>query len=429
MKKGLAIAAVALMALPAAALAQGLIGQCSDCHTMHNSEQGQPVALQGSSATPTGTANQNLLKMDCIACHASGTSGTAVRVLDNGSKVPQVLHSDFANDLAGGNFKHLADGGDRKGHNITDLFAADADNLYAAPGDYRTHDFGPGAGTTGFTCAGAVGCHGTRAQMIAGVTDPNNTINPAVGNTDGSDGTDFWQVTQKRQGIAAVSGAHHNNYDGVKDPLQNTAVQHDGAKIAASYRFIQGLKGAGNLTDRWTNKDASSHNEYFGNTTALGASCSTCHIEGDPSVGGSARMTYNSTLALPNQSMSGFCITCHGKFHSVGASSVGGNNGTGGAFLRHPSDYVIKESGEYAAYDVYSVTAPVARPDLAAIADGSAVDGGNDMVLCLSCHQAHATPNDGMLRLDYSAIVAGGGATGEGCLACHTTKGVNKQTP
>jgi hypothetical protein len=140
-------------------------------------------------------------------------------------------------------------------------------------------------------------------------------------------------------------------------------------------------------------------------------------------------MTYDSTLLVPNQSVSGFCITCHGKFHSVGAASTGGDNGTGGAFLRHPSDYVIKESGEYAAYDVYSVTAPVARPDLAVIADTAAVVGGTDMVMCLSCHQAHATPNDGMLRFDYSAIVAGGGATGQGCLACHTTKGVDKQTP
>ena len=424
MKKVLAIAAVALMALPAAALAQGLIGQCSDCHTMHNSEQGQPVALQGSSLTPSATPNQNLLKMDCIACHASGTSATAVRLLDNGSKVPQVLHSDFANDLAAGNFKHLADGGDRKGHNITDLFAADTDNLYAAPGDYRSHSFAPGAGTTGFTCAGAVGCHGTRAQLISGYTDNNEGNGGAVG--DPLD--DFWTNTAKRQGIAAVSGAHHNNYDGLKDAVQNTVGQHDGAKVAAGYRFIPGLKGKGNMTDRWTNKDASSHNEYFGVAApAPGSSCGFCHVTGDSGVGGSGRMTYDSTLLVPNQSVSGFCITCHGKFHSVGAASTGGDNGTGGAFLRHPSDYVIKESGEYAAYDVYSVTAPVARPDLAVIADTAAVVGGTDMVMCLSCHQAHATPNDGMLRFDYSLIVAGGGATGQGCLACHTTKGVSKQ--
>ena len=27
-------------------------------------------------------------------------------------------------------------------------------------------------------------------------------------------------------------------------------------------------------------------------------------------------MTFDSTLFVPNQSMSGFCTTCHGKFHS-----------------------------------------------------------------------------------------------------------------
>ena len=52
------------------------------------------------------------------------------------------------------------------------------------------------------------------------------------------------------------------------------------------------------------------------------------------------------------------------------------------------------------------------------------------MVMCLSCHQAHATPFDGMLRFDYNAArspVQRRTVT-DGCLACHTTKGVSKQT-
>jgi predicted CXXCH cytochrome family protein len=137
-------------------------------------------------------------------------------------------------------------------------------------------------------------------------------------------------------------------------------------------------------------------------------------------------MTFDSTLKAPNQSMSGFCSSCHGNFHS--SATENGNagryeyNGTSGAFLRHPSDYVIPDSSEYAAYTVYNTSAPVARPDLATAVAGT-VTPGVDMVMCLSCHQAHATPYDGMLRFDYEAIVAGTTTAKDGCLACHTTKG------
>jgi predicted CXXCH cytochrome family protein len=44
--------------------------------------------------------------------------------------------------------------------------------------------------------------------------------------------------------------------------------------------------------------------------------------------------------------------------------------------------------------------------------------------MCLSCHKAHATENDGMLRFDYTAIKAGDTSSNFGCLACHTTKGI-----
>ena len=48
--------------------------------------------------------------------------------------------------------------------------------------------------------------------------------------------------------------------------------------------------------------------------------------------------------------------------------------------------------------------------------------------MCLSCHQAHASDHDYMLRFDYAGMVAGTNpaADGTGCLACHTTKGKAK---
>jgi hypothetical protein len=433
MKKILVLAAAALVGLPVMASAQ-IVGQCADCHTMHNSELGAPVALKGFSTTPSATPNQNLLRMDCIACHAQDPTGPSVVMATGGSAIPQVMHG--GDDLAAGNFAYISTdrstGNSRKGHNVTDLFDGGDDNggAYGSPpGMFRDSTHGPvfSASTPfdQFTCAGSVGCHGTRSQTVYGYTDATSGV---------------W-VEQIRKGIAAISGAHHINTEGLKDPAQVAQGVHDGAKVAAGYRFIQGLKGLGNETpgDRWMNKDATSHNEYYGvAASAPGSSCAMCHVSASAGkYNTSSRIGEDSSILVVNQSMTGFCITCHGVFHSPGLTvdGLGGSNGNGGpngvsgAFLRHPSDFVLPDATtgkEYQFYTDYKVSALVARPNLTTIGDGSLVRPGVDMVMCLSCHQAHATPNDGMLRFDYAAQIAGAGELGEGCLACHTTKGVIK---
>ncbi len=433
MKKLTVAATAVLAALPLIASASGgMIGDCYDCHTMHNSEQGEPVAEIGIGGTVTETPLENLLRMDCIACHAQNGPNNVV-VMPGGSKIPQVYHQDTT-DLAGGNFRYIDSlNSSRKGHNVIDLFLGgddNADDNGAPPGRYSADIHGPNYSVNStydqFTCAGSVGCHGTRAQLLSGMTVDNGTDN-------------IW-VWTKRTGISAISGAHHNSYDGAKDGenyLDNGNVIHDGKRIAEGYRFIVGLKGYGNEASRWLNVDKDSHNEYYGGdpskttlTTGL-SGCDTCHIEGD-GPGVSSFLAVNSSLKVPNNSISGLCTTCHGKFHSGGTGGDYENNGVSGAFLRHPTDYLIPNRGEYAAYTVYDLTAPVARPTLYT-SPSNVVTPGVDLVMCLSCHKSHASEYDFKLRFDYremTEMIAGGYpdiATAQskgGCLACHTTKGV-----
>jgi hypothetical protein len=449
-RSALVIGAASFLALPASAFAVGgIIGDCSDCHTMHNSQQGQPVAITGTSGTISATPIQNLLKMDCVACHASPDATGPYLTLTGGSVVPQVSQPTDEN-LAGGNFRYSTEN-QRHGHNVKDLTAANGDNtdFGAPPGmviahsdtDLHAHrwdadygEAGPGnpADTTtfgAFTCAGARGCHGTRAQVLPGGSgDWDN--NAATANT--------YNLNYRRTGIAAISGAHHNNYDGYKPGTDYVGeAPHSGAIVADGYRFIPGLKGMGNTdaANRWKNVDANSHNEYYGDasdrlaTAGSGGhvSCGNCHEEG-LEAGISGRAATTSYLKVPGNDMTGFCSTCHGTFHSSGDVD---DNGTSGAFLRHPSDWVIPASGEYQYYTSYDVTAPVARPDLTSASTISAsVRPGTDEVMCLSCHEAHATQYDYMLRFDYTTMEAGGYATeadakaAGGCQACHTTKGV-----
>ncbi len=422
MKKVLAI--IAMLAIPGMSMAAGLVGDCYDCHTMHNSEAGQAVAQIGTVAGTTTSANPiaNLLRLDCMACHANDpVAGNKIWTMPGGSEVPQVAHGDATGDLAGGNFSYgfVGNGTVSQVHNVKELFTAGSEDYTPAfgnppgmVGDGSTHtdifttSGGPGAYDQ-FTCAGARGCHGTRAQL--------------VGNGTGN---------IKRVGMAAISGAHHSSYDGAKDATNYTAGAgtHDGAKVAEGYRFIPGLKGYGNeqAGDRWENFDANSHNEYYGDAagglTVTG--CDNCH---------NGFTAVNATMNVPNNSVSGFCSTCHGNFHSSGAANDVVDNGFSGAFLRHPSDYIIPNQREYAAYTAYDVSAPVARPALAT-ATSALVTPGTDMVMCLSCHQAHGTANDYILRFDYATMTAGGYPTisaaraAGGCLACHTEKGAAIQS-
>jgi hypothetical protein len=349
------------------------------------------------------------------------------------------MHSDATGDLAGGNFQYIAGGNNRKGHNVVDLLPADNSNLgtYGAPpGKYRpsTHSNkfsdGPGTSFSKLTCAGAGGCHGTRNIMTATNTYTVTNDNGTTVTTDDTWG--YSNVTVLMKDIPAISGAHHLNYDGLKEPAQVTDNTHRGTDVANGYRFIPGLIGYGS-PDRWVNREGA-HNEYFGKRAALaGSGCSVCHVS-------AGKTTAHGRIQVPNQTMSGFCGTCHGAFHSVGDVEGGfgednklinsngqGGNGIAGAFQRHPSDYVIKNSGEYSNYTDYEITAPVARQSLAGLnGTSNSVAPGSDMVMCLSCHMAHAAPFDSMLRFDYDKQQAGGMAgteDGKGCLACHTAKG------
>ncbi|MBU4209516.1 MAG: hypothetical protein KKD12_07595 [Proteobacteria bacterium] len=70
------------------------------------------------------------------------------------------------------------------------------------------------------------------------------------------------------------------------------------------------------------------------------------------------------------------------------------------------------------------VVAPVARVNITTVneAANATVTPGTDVVMCLSCHGAHATAYADILRWDYTGMVTGGSSNTTGCFVCHTTK-------
>ncbi len=366
-----------------------ITGECSNCHTMHNSQGGAPMATYGAIGQDwTGTGPYPLLtRGNCLGCHGMGTTSNIETI--NGSDIPQVFHINSTSDLAGGNFAYItgAKGGgasDAKGHNVVDLGTAHLEGtLYAPPGGVNStgsydHATGDTVNSTNLTCAGQNGCHGTRVMF---------------GSTSG---------------LANLKGAHHRNVDGQLDSAVN---------VYDSYRFLHGVQGLENPTanpaERWQNVNSASHNEYYGVDTPPSFSCGggssgNCHIGG--------------LIRPPNNTISDFCGLCHGNFHTLTTSTNTGIGSGTSPFQRHPSDIVIPATGEYAAYTTYNVQAPVGRTGSVPVASSGTVTPGTDVVICLSCHGAHATNYPDILRWDYSNMVAGGGTNTDGCFICHTTK-------
>ena len=347
--------------------AYAISGQCSNCHTMHASQNG---TLWGDGP------HDYLLLYSCLGCH-SANNNESVR---SDTNAPRVLSTNAApggqgngNTLAGGDFYWVANGSDALGHNV-DLVAGQDAAIGAnignqPPGWDDTLTDGAGNSiadatwTVQLTCAGTYGCHG----------DHSNSGNDA-----------------------GIQGAHHSN------PGTDSLITAPTA-VGNSYRFCDRIEGKEDATWNWGETTAL-HNEYFGST-------------------------YNDGSALDKGTISFFCAECHGDYHTT--ADVGG---TSSPWLRHPTDIVLGRGAgtEYSDYNnggtTYNLEAPVARPVVDGSSPTATVDPNDNstsdgaIVMCLSCHRAHGSPQPDILRWDYTTIIAGGGSLNSGCFVCHTTK-------
>jgi hypothetical protein len=155
---------------------------------------------------------------------------------------------------------------------------------------------------------------------------------------------------------------------------------------------------------------------------------------------------------------SSFCSACHGDFHGGMGENAGAR--TGKAWVRHPSNLELGRSNRYgvAAYTGRVINAQGTSPNPAGYdwkyplvkADGdftlrpdqpaAGVSGtirGEDRLMCLTCHRAHATPFANMTRWetrahtfiadgerDFTGEVSRGDNPAFGCAKCHQMGGL-----
>jgi predicted CXXCH cytochrome family protein len=306
-----------------------------------------------------GTLPEN----DCLECHGHDPTGAGSIGTKGKTRFPQVIHLMQDNDLAAGNFYYVADGFNpdySRGHNIVGISRPQDPPMNMPPGFMKNVLIPGGAGPAFWRDGRQMNCSGTwGCHGNRTIEDPHK----------------------------AIAGAHHEDDDTI-----------DGSTVGKSYRFLYGIKGKEHPAWEYLATPAD-HNGYKGSIDA----------------GGMDTISY-------------FCGECHAAFHpnpNLGGKDDAGRSDYRDARHRHPVDIGFNSvrggfaNSEYEGYVKYSLEVPVAFDEPAG---GDDATGSGSVVMCLSCHRAHASPYPSILRWDYSEMTAGAGKPGAGCFMCHTKK-------
>jgi len=341
-------------------------GRCDNCHTMHNSQNGISMNYDTDITVPIGV----LLRGDCKGCHFDTDPDLHLQAV---SSAP-VVYNDPApnygtNGLAAGNFQYCEDDGESVyGHNVKQISTAD-DTHHAAKGP------------PGFI----------EATKPATFTQGGSNWGPATwtGSQQAGSGATTKLTCAGEFGCHGDRSTGYDDYDGISGAHHTVDTTIDMETVGTSYRFLAGIKG---LEDDDWELDAlpGEHNGYYGVAD-----------QGD------------------NNTISYLCGQCHGNYHAHADLGDDAEVGATSSWLRHPTDVALAASGGSSFttdYVTYSPETPVAytSPSLT-----ETVVNASSIVMCLSCHRAHASPELDILRFTYSDMSAGDTVNDGGCERCH----------
>lgn len=260
MKKIFILGLIVFSVMLVSSQAFAISGPCSNCHTMHNSQNGTLVNTTAPNGAPM------LLRGDCIYCH--GVAGATQPGPLGGPLGYYPKVDDPGTPSAAGFFTPVA-GNITDQHNVVYAGAppeTTIPNPLLPPGS-------TGAATLGgpLTCAGSAGCHGR----------------PYIDTSAAADG-----------GMGAMNGFHHNSIAGgvgyrflriASQPLATITTSTIGTPVG----------GKGSPTWEIGNPTVGNHNVYQGgNGTGGGTGAS-------------------------GESISRFCSRCHGDFHGAFGAAGG----------------------------------------------------------------------------------------------------------
>lgn len=276
--------------------------------------------------------------------------------------------------------------------------------------------------------ASCLGCHGKGGSTIGGA--PNifaTTTNDMT--AGGSFDTGIAAAMANRHDITDVFTGGDTSYalGTVVNGTPGAATGTLGLDMDATTLRCAGAKGChGNHTG--ADSDAGIKGFHHGSTayrylqTKAGLAISGKGAAAWEKIAGSgpgSASTHNVYSSDATYGISVYCAECHGNFHGSG------NTKSGTTWIRHPTDEVL--TGLFSGVTSITVdyqNTPFAFDDISELSTTVAYTKTDAEVMCLSCHRAHGSAYNDILRFEYETSVsgepgyAGGGGT-TGCLNCH----------
>jgi hypothetical protein len=376
--KFLKIAVAALLAavgVNAYAFHSGGVAECEGCHSMHNSFDGTTNVTGRTFAQGTGGY---LLKANdqsgaCLNCHGAGTTLSSYHVSTEG--INPYDSSTPAQMTPGGDFSWLKktmqfsirnapteNPGERHGHNIVAVdfgYAADS-TLTVAPG--------------GTYPAGTFGCHSCH--------DPHGRYRRDAAGAQAATGLPIWNSGSYNSSANPIAGV---SAVGVYRILGGAGYQPK--SLSGSFSFANPAPDAV-VASSYNRSEATAQTgiAYGFNTSEW---CANCHT-------GMLQASYTSGMAgLRHPAGNGADLTADvvANYNAWVRSGVMTNVTPGAAF----STLAPFEIGS----QDYTVLKPLARTAANYTAQYMPAATTSNNVSCLSCHRAHATGFESMLRFFY----------------------------
>jgi len=399
---------------------------CADCHTMHNSKDGAPV-VEGGYPSGTDPNPEMLYRADwtdmCLSCHMQGQNTSATAAL------PDVLDSGWTAPI------------------VMTLDGVDPAGVAMPGGDFYYSNLDPAKGHNPAYTAGAVGGAATSLMMaedpILGDTPPGGLIN----------GDDEWSCHTCHGMHSRFSGSY-TAWRQVQRKLNGVVISGDVTGFGVE--TATGNKGA----------TAAGYEPIKSNARGDIQGTSYLNVRADGEKLEGADLALDESDTNKNVYRGGFssmCSVCHGDFHGGnGETRTADNTKTrvGGYWVRHPTNVAMNEAGSKYGIGTYTKAItnaqgtnpnpagydwryPLVQPDadftveydVAAMAN-PATAIGEDRIMCLTCHKAHATQYDNMTRwdaaghafiadgdLDFTGTPSNGDNPAYGCGKCHQKGG------
>lgn len=395
---------------------------CTDCHTLHNSEDGAAISVAGGAFYGTGP-NRELLKRGdwtdmCLSCHKQGQNTSATAAL------PGVENSGWVAPI------------------VMTVDGVDPSNIAMPAGDFYYSNADPKKGHNPAYTKGSMSTPTSffmASDTVLGSTPPGGTI------TDGE-----WSCHSCHGMHSRFSGSY-TAWRQIKRKVNNIVTT---GNETPSFGVETSGGGAGATAAGYEPIKSNSRGDIVG-TSYLNVRPDTNPLEGADLFADESDTNKN----VYRGGFSSFCSACHGDFHGTLTTEGGTDNTqTAGVWMKHPTNL---EMGPVSGSRKYGLTTynavitnvkgtnpnpsgydwkyPLVQPD-SNFDVTSSVTGGtlhnSDRIMCLTCHKAHASKFENSTRWDTNqhSFIADGAtdAWGEisdgdnpayGCGKCHQKGG------